>query len=324
MKPLSVSRFVPHGRRLLAALFLASVPCLRADVACARIFGDHMVLQRDQAVPVWGTGAPGETVKVSFAGQSVSTRVDPSGSWSVRLDPMPASDVSRDFTVAGTNQIRFSDVVVGEVWLCSGQSNMEKPVGLRPGQKPTDGYVEEIRKAASRAAGLTRQLLLFSRQQVVEPKVIDLHDVLTRPLPGLVTVAGVVAWRGRPVWLWRALGNVAAVVGLLGAAARSANTQRAYPNINLFIIAAVITALFLRVQPQVFVPTLLAGTAMVLGGTVHFRQGGTARLADELVLIAVSSVAVVGFFGALPFAFRASGILTLDRNCVLPPLMSSP
>jgi hypothetical protein len=119
---------------------------------------------------------------------------------------------------------------------------------------------------------------------------------LNAVLAALAILAGFVAWRGRPVWLWRALGNVAAVVGLLGAAARSANTQRAYPNINLFIIAAVITALFLRVQPQVFVPTLLAGTAMVLGGTVHFRQGGTARLADELVLIAVSSVAVVGFF----------------------------
>ncbi len=132
---------------MLSAAFLAAAPCLRAEITCAGIFGDHMVLQRDQAVPVWGAGTPGEAVTVSFAGQSVATQVDPSGSWSARLEPMPASDVPRDFTVTGRNEVHFSDVLVGEVWLCSGQSNMEKPVGLRPGQKPTDGFVEAIRHA---------------------------------------------------------------------------------------------------------------------------------------------------------------------------------
>ena len=148
MTSLSPYRFASRRRQLMAAVFLAASPWLRADIACAGIFGDHMVLQRDQAVPVWGTGTPGESVKVSFAGQSVATTVDTSGSWSVRLDPMAASEAARDLTVAGRNELRFSDVLVGEVWLCSGQSNMEKPVGLRPGQRPTDGYVEEIRHAS--------------------------------------------------------------------------------------------------------------------------------------------------------------------------------
>jgi sialate O-acetylesterase len=143
------NRFLNLPRRsALAALLLASASWLRADVACAGIFGDHMVLQRDREVPVWGTGAPGESVEVDFAGQSVATRADAAGSWSVRLGPLAASEVSRDFVVKGTNEVRFSDVLVGEVWLCSGQSNMEKPVGPQSNQKPTDDYANAIRQAS--------------------------------------------------------------------------------------------------------------------------------------------------------------------------------
>jgi sialate O-acetylesterase len=133
---------------MLAAAYLAAAGLLHADVQCAGIFGDHMVLQRDHGVPVWGTGTPGEAVEVDFAGQSVSTRVDPAGSWSVHLGPMPASDSPRDFNVKGTNTVHFSDVLVGDVWLCSGQSNMEKPIGPQYNQRPTDDYVNAIRQAS--------------------------------------------------------------------------------------------------------------------------------------------------------------------------------
>ena len=87
-------------------------------------------------------------MEVDFAGQSVSTRVDAAGAWGVQLAPMAASDASRDFVVKGQNEIRFSDVLVGEVWLCSGQSNMEKPLGTESGQKPTDDSVNAIRQAS--------------------------------------------------------------------------------------------------------------------------------------------------------------------------------
>ena len=88
-----------------------------------------MVLQRDQPVPVWGTAAAGEKVTVEFAGKKSQTTADQDGVWQVKLPPLPASGESRTLVVRGTNELRFDDVLVGEVWLCSGQSNMEKPLG---------------------------------------------------------------------------------------------------------------------------------------------------------------------------------------------------
>lgn len=98
---------------------------LRADVSVLGIFGDHMVLQRDLAVPVFGMADPGEEVTVSFAGQTKSTVADDSGEWMVKLDPLKASAEGRTLTIAGTNQLEAKDVLVGDVWICSGQSNME-------------------------------------------------------------------------------------------------------------------------------------------------------------------------------------------------------
>jgi sialate O-acetylesterase len=87
-----------------------------------------MVLQRDMTAPVWGWAKAGEKVTVSFAGQQKSAVADESGAWIVRLDAMPASASPRELTVAGENKLTLKDVLVGEVWLCSGQSNMELPV----------------------------------------------------------------------------------------------------------------------------------------------------------------------------------------------------
>ncbi len=131
---------------LIAFLLLALVP-LRAEVRCPAIFGDHMVLQRDRAVTIWGDAAPNEAVAVEFGGQAVTTHATPDGHWRARLAAMPASAEGRTLTVRGTNTLSFSDVLVGEVWLCSGQSNMEKQLGPRRGQKPTDNYEEETRNA---------------------------------------------------------------------------------------------------------------------------------------------------------------------------------
>jgi len=94
-----------------------------ADVQPARVFGDHMVLQRDMAVPVWGTADPGEKVTVSFRGQQQVATADKDGKWMVRLQPLQVGEAA-ELVVAGRNSVTFQDVLVGEVWVGSGQSNM--------------------------------------------------------------------------------------------------------------------------------------------------------------------------------------------------------
>ena len=120
-------------KRLLASLVLVGAAfCLHAaDPAPvpAAPFGDNMVLQREIAVPVWGTATPGTKITVDFAGQSKEATADAAGRWLVKLDPMPASAENRVLTVAsGETKTAFKNVLVGEVWVCSGQSNMEMGV----------------------------------------------------------------------------------------------------------------------------------------------------------------------------------------------------
>jgi len=113
----------------LFALVLSASP-LMADVKLASPFTSHMVLQRDMKVPVWGTADAGETVTVEFAGQKKTATADADGKWLVKLDPMSASTEPRELVVTGNNEskieyIYYEDVLVGEVWLASGQSNMD-------------------------------------------------------------------------------------------------------------------------------------------------------------------------------------------------------
>lgn len=91
-------------------------------------FTDNLVLQRDIPVPVWGTANAGERVIVTFAGQRKTTRADPSGCWQVVLDPLPASFAARTLTAEATDTLRLTNILVGEVWLAAGQSNMEFPL----------------------------------------------------------------------------------------------------------------------------------------------------------------------------------------------------
>ena len=121
---------VPLPVRVIA-LFIAIAffpGSLLAEVKLASPFTSHMVLQRDAKVPVWGTAESGETVTVEFAGQKESAKADADGKWRVDLKPMEGSAESRTFTVTGSKTaqpIKLDDVLVGEVWLASGQSNMD-------------------------------------------------------------------------------------------------------------------------------------------------------------------------------------------------------
>ena len=105
-----------------------------AEFSAAPVFTDHMVLQRERPVPVWGTAQPGAEITVEFAGQKKCAVASERGKWQVEFDPMPASSESRVLKVSCNHQSeiinhQFSDVLIGEVWLCSGQSNMEWPLG---------------------------------------------------------------------------------------------------------------------------------------------------------------------------------------------------
>ena len=117
---------------LLTALLLAPLAALHAaELKLAAVFSDHMVLQRDKPVPVWGWADPGEMITVEFADQKKSAIADASGKWQVKLDPMEASVQSRVLVVRSQKlerQARVADVLVGEVWLGSGQSNMAMAV----------------------------------------------------------------------------------------------------------------------------------------------------------------------------------------------------
>jgi len=101
----------------------------RADVRMPALFKDHMVLQRDIKIPVWGWGDPGEKITVTFAGQSVKTKADADGKWRVDLRKSSAESKPQVLMVKGNNELMFSDVMVGDVWICSGQSNMAMNMG---------------------------------------------------------------------------------------------------------------------------------------------------------------------------------------------------
>jgi sialate O-acetylesterase len=96
-----------------------------AEVALNPVFTDHMVLQRESPLRIWGKANPGEPVEVVFAGQTPKTTADKNGDWSVLLAPLKASAEPRPLIARGHNEAAIQDVLVGEVWLCSGQSNME-------------------------------------------------------------------------------------------------------------------------------------------------------------------------------------------------------
>ena len=115
--------------RLLVLCVVLGASGLRGDVALAPLFADHAVLQRDKPVAVWGRAGAGETVAVTFLGRRVTTTAGSDNRWILFLPPLAANASGSDLVVQGKNTLAIHDVVVGEVWICSGQSNMEFLVG---------------------------------------------------------------------------------------------------------------------------------------------------------------------------------------------------
>lgn len=126
----------------------ASAAALALELATP--FADNMVLQRERPVRVWGTAEPGESVTVVFAGQSKSTTADAGGAWRVSLDPMAASKENRVLTASGATASKsVRNVLVGEVWFASGQSNMECPI-WGPNPRYRDGKGAMMTRATKR------------------------------------------------------------------------------------------------------------------------------------------------------------------------------
>ena len=122
-----VSKRIAYAAAFLfaALVALASAADVRAEVSLPDVLSDSMVLQRGVGVPVWGRAEPGESVTVSFAGQTKKTTAGTDGRWRVWLDPLRANATAQVLTVSGKNRIELKDVLVGEVWLVAGQSNMQ-------------------------------------------------------------------------------------------------------------------------------------------------------------------------------------------------------
>lgn len=132
-----------HSILLLCTFFMAWQTA-RAEVELPKFFSDNMVLQRERPIRVWGRAAKGETVTVRFAGAEASATADRTGRWEATLPAMEADAAPREMTVAGrADTVRFTNVVVGDVWLCSGQSNMEWRLD------PTTGCEAEIAASAN-------------------------------------------------------------------------------------------------------------------------------------------------------------------------------
>ena len=132
---------------LLSIIFVFSTQEGRTEIKLPNVIGSGMVLQRDMQVPVWGWADAGEEITVSFAEQKKTTKTDKDGKWIVKLDPLKANGNASSLTIKGSNTVTLQNILVGEVWICSGQSNMEWSVrqSANPKEEAAAGFHPWIR-----------------------------------------------------------------------------------------------------------------------------------------------------------------------------------
>ena len=144
-------------KKLLLAICAAGLSSQLLAVKLPAVFSDNMVLQRGKTVPVWGTGVPGEKITVEFAGQKKTAATGKDGHWRVDLDKLTASSENRVMTVSGNNIVKIKNVLVGDVWLCGGQSNMQFSLNRIKGGK------EIVAKANNPALRLLKIPMTWNR-----------------------------------------------------------------------------------------------------------------------------------------------------------------
>jgi len=130
---------------LFLLILLISSISINAQVVASKIFADNMVLQRNTPIPVWGTAKANEKIEVRFNKQIKKTKADKNGKWIIRLNNETAGG-PYNLTIKGSNLIEFKNVLVGDVWICSGQSNMEMPVG-KPKEWGVSNFEQETATA---------------------------------------------------------------------------------------------------------------------------------------------------------------------------------
>ena len=143
---MAVTLCVSSQTILLTCLMSSLVSTAPAEVRLPHLLDHNMILQRDMPIPVWGWANANEKVTVRLGKSSTSATAGANGQWSVKLPKMPAGG-PYEMTVAGVNTLTLTNVLIGEVWVCSGQSNMAKPIGIHPGQQPCLNYEKEIAAA---------------------------------------------------------------------------------------------------------------------------------------------------------------------------------
>ena len=183
----------------------SSVPQAWADVSLPKVFSSHMVFQRERPLPIWGRADPGEEVTVKLDEATATTKADAKGGWKVVLPAVKADGKAHRMTIAGKNKIELADILIGEVWLGSGQSNMDFPlVGARNGKAavakadyPQIRLLHVARVQKPQPAG---DIVLWSPKQTnrSRPWSTQLHR-----LAGVFTASGGI-FRGPVVLLWRA------------------------------------------------------------------------------------------------------------------------
>jgi sialate O-acetylesterase len=215
-------------RRLILSGLVACSLCVlavgsaRAEVKLPSVVGDHMVLQRDKPLPIWGWADPSEEVTVEFGGSKVSTKADNKGNWKVTLPAMKANATPQTLTVSGKNKIELKDVLLGEVWVGSGQSNMEMSL------QSTQGAKEAIASANHPRIRLFHPRRVTANERLRDVPVVDvpitwkvctpqtvpnfsavlyyfglkLHKTLGVPV-GLINSS----WGGSPIQPWTIKGN---------------------------------------------------------------------------------------------------------------------
>lgn len=188
---------------------------LHADVRLPAIISDHMVLQRDRPLPIWGEADPGERVTVSVTDQTHVAVADDDGQWMIHLDPLPATTAIGNplaMRIVGRNKIELRDILVGEVWLCSGQSNMEFRLEKAQGgateiQKPGDPHLRLFH--VERQQSFSPVFSVEGAWQPGQPETVREFSAVayffaTKLRTGLDVPVGIIlsAWGGTPAEAW--------------------------------------------------------------------------------------------------------------------------
>ncbi|WP_126420285.1 sialate O-acetylesterase [Asticcacaulis excentricus] len=223
-------RFFASTCLVLAATLSLGAHPVKAEVKLPNLISDHMVLQAGQPVAIWGRADAGEKVTVRLAGQTLRTKATADGRWKVMLKPLKPSAAPLNMTAAGKdNRLTVSDILIGEVWLASGQSNMEKPFRNQPGQKDVLNAETELAAAnapqirlfkVKKARSTTPAADVEGQWVITTPETLDasrfsavayvfgkrLHTTLNTPV-GLIDST----WGGTRIEPWTAPESMAAV-----------------------------------------------------------------------------------------------------------------